>query len=183
MKSAAKVPVKSLLTHTRGGRRRPSQVVRAAEKTVELSTLEEAEMVHEDCLGEGETEWTSEFKPTGSSSFVPDGKIEIKEVSNTLKGKHKKGGNETNLETLVCDGQTISFNRLETRNGSKVRVFYENGRITKEPPKVKIKGTFREVNETNPNTSPAKQSGESAEGSSALMVGDGDWQAEKPGGA
>jgi hypothetical protein len=144
---------------------------------VELSTLEEAKMVHEDCLGEDSMKWTSSLTPTGGTK-TPDGKIKITEESGKLKGTHEN--TKADLEDLECDGEKISFNRLEDQaDGSKIRVFYEDGKITKGGMKVFINGKFRKVVEKAVVTDAAQQCSGATSVTSDILP-DGDWEAEKP---
>ncbi|MGB8507758.1 MAG: hypothetical protein WCD76_05090 [Pyrinomonadaceae bacterium] len=140
-------------------------------------------MADDNCLGEGTKKWTSKLTPTGGSP-KDDGKIEIKKVSNQLKGKHEKSG--ADLEDLTCDGTNISFSRVETRSdGTRVRVKYKNGKISGPTAgKFFIDGKYEEVVLPAP---PADKSANSSRAESATkrksgLIDDdtGDWQAEKP---
>jgi hypothetical protein len=145
-------------------------------------------MAQDDCLATGTKRWESKFKPTGAASFTFESDIEIKKVSNQLRGKHEK--TQAALDDLLCDGTTMSFSRVETRtrpDGThfKVRVKYKNGKFSGPTGgKLFINGTYEEI---ELQTDSDKQADSSARGKSATKgksdrtePDTGDWQAEKP---
>ena len=135
-------------------------------------------MAHEDCLGVGLKEWRSSFKPTGTAVFTLESNIEIKEnAAGQLKGKHKKTG--AGLDNLSCDGTTISFERKETQpDGSTCTVFYQDGKITHVPGKVRIDGTYRKV--CHAVVAFKKRAEHVSDETNDADDETGNWQAEKP---
>lgn len=151
-------------------------------------------MAQDDCLATGGKRWKSSFRPNGTTSFTFESNIEIRKVSNKLRGKHEQTG--ADLEDLNCDGTTMSFSRVETRkrpDGTefKVRVKYKNGTFSGPTAgKLFINGKYEEVElhaNARDSAGSAKQSAEPAPGKSATKgssgftnADTGDWQAEKP---
>ena len=141
-------------------------------------------MADDNCLATGGIRWKSKLTPTGDRP-QDDGTIEIKKVSNQLKGKHEKTG--ADLEDLMCDGTNISFSRVETKpDGKRIRVLYKNGKISGPTGgKFFINGKYKEVILPAPLASNRSESapGESGAKGKPGFVDDpdtGDWQAEKP---
>ena len=145
-------------------------------------------MADDNCLtpDDDDKKWTSTLIPTGSGE-EPDGKISITKESNKLKGKHKKDGKEIDLENLMCDGTNISFDRVGTKNGKTIRIFYKNGVIS-EPSsgKYKIKGKYEEVVIKDNADFTAKSAYDKSKTKAEAEPPDppdgdtGDWKAERP---
>ena len=141
----------------------------------------EEKMAHEACTTTETKKWQSWFIEDGEKK--DDGKLEITErPDGTLVGKHLKSG--APLLDLKCDGEKISFRRVETVDGKEKEVKYKDGNITFEVDKFVARGKFERTGELADAEARGRGSytNQDADDLRDLNNGD-DWVAEKPGGA
>lgn len=135
----------------------------------------EAQMAHEACITTISKKWTSTFIRNGQKE--PDGVIEITERDGKLEGTHLKTGKP--LKDVQCDGTTISFSRIEIKNGKEKEIKYKDATITVDGNFYIARGKFEEKDKLDDALAQGEKKYEGQEADVANFSG-GDWEAEKP---